>query len=68
MDSSKNKSSFRGIFFSDYFNPFVPNAPFLYPPEVEKGRIGKKWVKNDSIVKLWHNRKYKKIIKNADEL
>ena len=36
-----------------FLNPFVLNAPFLYPLKaswcfqgVEKGRIGKKWVKN----------------------
>ena len=34
------------------FNPFVPNAPFLYPLKtsenltVGKGRIGNKWVKS----------------------
>ena len=34
---------------SVYFNPFVPNAPFLYPLKicfqgVEKGCIGNEWV------------------------
>ena len=37
-----------------FFNPFVPNAPFLYllktsenRKEVEKGCIGNKWVNFD---------------------
>ena len=29
-----------------FFNPFVPNVPFHYSQEVEKGCIGNKWVKH----------------------
>ena len=28
-----------------FVNSFFPNSPFLYPQDVEKGSIGKKWVK-----------------------
>ena len=53
----------RNYFFRT-FNPFLPNAPFLYPlktrenrkifwcfPGVEKGCIRNKWVKNASVNK-----------------
>ena len=44
------------LLLCSFFNPFVPNAPFLYPLKtenltvfcfqgVEKGSIGNKWVK-----------------------
>ena len=55
MPDVKNKTFLEIVLL---FNPFVPNAPFLYPlktsqnrkifwcfQEVEKGCIGNKWVK-----------------------
>ena len=41
-----------------YLNPFVPNAPFLYPLKtsgIEKGCIGNEWLK-----KVWkaHHKRY----------
>ena len=54
------------------FNPFVPNAPFLYPlkssenRKVEKGSIGSRWVQikssiifaKNSFISVWQDPKY----------
>ena len=44
------------FYFSVTINPFVPNAPFLYPDvfRVGKGCIGKEWVNGNTEIK-WVN-------------
>ena len=56
----------QNIFLCDLFNPFVPNAPFIYPlkasenltvfccfQEVEKESIGNEWVSTENEFKMW---------------
>ena len=59
LKPSKNANTESEQNLSCFFNPFVSNAPFLYPlktwcfPGVEKGCIGNEWVKNCIQIELW---------------